>query len=105
MAKINKMIIGLLVLIAGIVTIVVLPGWGKWLADYPGTISSSFIGSLPATSQAAAAGSLASINAVFTPLLEKLGDWIKLAGYGVGALLALLGICIALGGMMKSEAK
>ena len=38
MAKINKMIIGLIVLIAGIVTMIVLPMWGKWLADYPATV-------------------------------------------------------------------
>ena len=39
MAKINKMIIGLIVLVGGVVTMIVLPSWGKWLADYPAQVA------------------------------------------------------------------
>jgi hypothetical protein len=103
MAKINKMIIGLIVFIAGIIIIIVLPGWGKWLVDYPSTVSASFIATLPATVQASATGSLAALNAVLCPVIIKAGDWIKMAGYGGGAFLALIGLFVFLGGMMKSE--
>ena len=49
MAKMNKMIIGLIVLVAGIITIIVVPGWGKWLADYPTTVAAAqpYIGTPP----------------------------------------------------------
>ena len=103
MAKINKMIIGFIVLVAGIVTIIVVPGWGKWLADYPATVSQAYIATLPATTQAAAAGSLASINTVFGPIIIKAGGWVKDIGYGGGAFMALIGLFVMLGGMMKTE--
>ena len=106
MAKINKMIIGLIVLIAGIVTMIVLPMWGKWLADYPATVASgaaAYIGGLPATVQGSATGSLDSLNYILVPLIVKVADWVKMAGYGLGAFLALIGIFVGLGGMMKTE--
>ena len=106
MAKINKMIIGLIVLVAGIVTMIVLPGWGKWLADYPTTAAAgaaAYIGSLPSTVQGSATGSLDSLNYVLVPVIVKAADWIKMAGYGLGAFLALIGIFVGLGGMMKTE--
>lgn len=106
MAKINKMIIGLIVLVAGIVTIIVVPGWGKWLADYPATVAAgaaAYIGSLPATVQGSATGSLDALNFVLIPILSKAADWIKMAGYGGGALLILIGLFKTLGAMMKAE--
>lgn len=106
MAKINKMIIGLIVLIAGIVTIIVLPSWGKWLADYPAQVvagAPAYIGSLPATVQGSATGSLDALNYVLIPILNKAADWIKMAGYGGGAFLALIGLFKTLGAMIKTE--
>lgn len=106
MAKINKIIIGLIVLIAGIITMIVVPGWGKWLADYPAQVvagAPAYIGSLPSTVQGSATGSLDALNYVLIPVINKAADWIKLAGYGGGALLALIGLFTTLGAMMKTE--
>jgi hypothetical protein len=103
MAKMNKIIIGLIVLIAGIITMIVVPGWGKWLADYPATVSTAFIGTLPAAVQPSATGSLSAMNAVLIPIILKAADWIKMAGWGAGILMALIGIFVMLGGMMKSD--
>ena len=113
MAKINKMIIGLIVLVGGVVTMIVLPSWGKWLADYPAQVAAgapAYIGSLAASSAAATAsiqgsatGSLDAINYVFVPIILKLADWVKMAGYGGGAFLALIGLFNILGAMIKTD--
>jgi hypothetical protein len=104
MAKMNKIIIGLIVLIAGIIIMIVVPGWGKWLADYPATVSTAFIGTLPdSATQASATGTLAALNAVLIPIITEVAGWIKAAGWGGGAFTALIGIFVMLGGMMKSE--
>ena len=107
MAKINKMIIGLIVLVAGIITIIVLPGWGKWLTDYPATVASgaaAYIGSLPSAVSGLSHGfpgraqCMSSSRSLLRPAIGS--RWPDMAGEPSWRLSASSS---CLGGMMKSE--
>ncbi len=74
---------GLIFLTGAILVFISVPTWGQFIHDYPSTIDAS---QLPAQTQPLAGG----IKAVFGPLLEQVGGYMRVAGYFGGSLLTVI---------------
>lgn len=77
------LIMGLLFLTGAVLVFISVPTWGQWVHDYPSTIDAS---QLPAQAQPLAGG----IKAVFGPLLEQVGGYVRAAGFFAGSLLTVV---------------
>lgn len=90
------LIFGLVLLTGGILVLITVPAWGDWIADYPALVMQQEI------PDQAAPVVQAMIGFVFGPLLEQVGDYMRIAGYFMGSLLTLVSIVIASAGTMAS---
>jgi hypothetical protein len=82
------MILGIMLLTAGILVLVTVPSWGNWIAAYPATVLQKQI------PEQATATVQAMLGIVFGPLLEQVGGYIKIAGYFGGSLLSIIALVI-----------
>lgn len=87
------LILGLLLLAAGILVLVSVPSWGNWIANYPKQIAS-----IPAPPEAAPI--VQGMGGVFGPLLEHVGGYIHVAGYFIGSILTIISLCVITVGAM-----
>jgi len=93
---IGILIFGLLLLTGGILVLITVPSWGDWIMDYPAMVLQKQV---PAQ---AAPTVQAMISFVFGPLLEQVGEYIRIAGYFVGSLLTLVALVVTSAGTMLS---
>ncbi len=87
------LVFGLILLTAGILVLVAVPSWGKWIADYPANVASM---SLPPQ----AAPLVQGMSGIFGPLLKQVGGYIKTVGYFIGSLLTIISIGVTTAGAM-----
>lgn len=80
--------LGLLLLTGGILVLVTVPSWGDWIMGYPAMVLQKEV---PAQ---AVPTVQAMIGIVFGPLLEQVGEYIRIAGYFVGSLLTLIALVV-----------
>jgi hypothetical protein len=88
------LILGLLLLTGGILVLVTVPSWGNWISGYPAQVAQKEI---PAQ---AASVVQAVLGIIFGPLLNQVGEYIKIIGYFVGSLLSLIALAISSVGTM-----
>jgi len=81
------LIMGLIFLTGAVLVFLSVPSWGEWVHDYPSSIDAS---QLPAQAQPLAGG----IKAVFGPLLEQVGGYMRAAGYFAGPLLSVISLAM-----------
>lgn len=86
-------VFGLILLTAGILVLVAVPSWGKWIADYPAKVASM---SLPPQ----AAPLVQGMSGIFGPLLKQVGGYIKTVGYFIGSLLTIISLGVTTAGAM-----
>ncbi len=79
--------VGLIFLTGAILVFISVPNWGEWVHDYPSSIDAS---QLPAQAQPLAGG----IKAVFGPLLEQVGGYVRAAGYFGGSMLSVISLAM-----------
>jgi hypothetical protein len=90
------LIFGLILLTGGILVLLTVPSWGDWIIGYPATVLQKQV---PAQ---AAPTVQAMIGIIFGPLLEQVGEYIRIAGYFVGSLLTLVALVVTSAGTMLS---
>ena len=78
-------VLGLILLTGGVLVLITVPGWGRWIADYPQQLASAPV---PPEATAVAQG----MRGVFGPLLEQVGGYIQKIGYFVGSLLTIVSL-------------
>lgn len=87
------LILGLLLLVGGILVLISVPSWGDWIASYPAQVAQK---QFPPQAAPIAQGMVA----IFGPLLDQVGGYIRIVGYFAGSLLTLIAIIIASAGTM-----
>ena len=97
---IAAIVFGLILLTGGVLVLVTVPSWGRWIADYPQQLASV---------QVPPEGALVvqGMRGAFGPLLEQVGGYIQKIGYFVGSLLTIVSLgWIGIGVMLiKGEGK
>jgi hypothetical protein len=93
---IGILVFGLLLLTGGILVLVTVPSWGDWIMGYPEQVLQQQV------PDQAAPTVQAMIGFVFGPLLEQVGEYIRIAGYFLGSLLTLIALVISSVGTMLS---
>jgi prepilin signal peptidase PulO-like enzyme (type II secretory pathway) len=88
---IGILILGLLLLTAGILVLVVAPSWGSWIADYPAQAAQTI--EQQATPEAAPIAQTV-LGFVLGPLIEQVGGYIQTAGYFAGSLLTFIALVV-----------
>ncbi len=96
---IGILIFGLLLLSGGILVLITVPSWGDWIAGYPQEVLQKQI---PAQ---AAPTVQAILGIIFGPLLNQIGEYIRIAGYFGGSLLSLIALAITSAGTMLTTKK
>jgi hypothetical protein len=76
------LMMGLILLCAGILVLVYIPQWGDWIHNYPQTVMQK---QLPPEAQAAKG----MMQFALGPLIVQIGDYMRIAGYFVGSLITL----------------
>jgi ABC-type polysaccharide/polyol phosphate export permease len=79
------LVVGVVLLAAGITILATVPGWGAWIAAYPSRLSEH-----PVSGQAAALA--AGFGGAIGPLLAHVGHYIRDAGYFVGSLVTFMSL-------------
>lgn len=82
---IGALVFGLILLTAGILVLITVPGWGNWIADYPQRLANMQV-------PPEAASTVQGMRGVFGPLLEQVGGYIRTVGYFVGSLLTIVSL-------------
>ncbi|MDD4874035.1 MAG: hypothetical protein PHE15_03570 [Dehalococcoidales bacterium] len=96
---IGMLIVGLLPLTIGILIIITIPSWGNWLADYPELVLQQ---QLPAEASAMVQ---VIVGVIFGPLLNQVGEWMRIVGYFIGGLVTLIGLIITFRGITELRKK
>ncbi len=89
------LIFGLLLLTGGILVLITVPSWGRWIADYPTQAAQIVQQQAPAQ---AAPVAQAVLSFVMGPLIHQVGEYMKTAGYFVGSLLTLIALVVSTAG-------
>jgi hypothetical protein len=79
------LVLGLIVLTAGILVLIFVPSWGRWIADYPQQMATAQV-------PPAAAPIAQGMRRVLGPLIEQVGGYIQVVGYFVGSLLTIVSL-------------
>lgn len=82
---IAALVFGLILLTAGVLVLITVPGWGNWIADYPQRLASM-------QAPPEAASTIQGMTGVFGPLLEQVGGYIRTVGYFVGSMLTIVSL-------------
>jgi hypothetical protein len=88
------LILGLLLLTGGILVLVTVPSWGDWISGYPAQVAQKDVPAQAAPVVQAVSG------IIFGPLLNQVGEYIKIIGYFVGSLFTLIALMISSVGTM-----
>lgn len=84
-AGVPMLFMGLILLSAGILVLVFIPQWGDWIRNYPQTVLQK---TLPAEAQAAKGLMQFSLG----PLIQQMGDYMRIVGYFAGSLITLISL-------------
>jgi hypothetical protein len=79
---------GLVLLTAGILVLVYVPQWGDWIGSYPQTVLQK---QLPAEAQVLVKGMM---QFTLGPLIQQIGDYMRIGGYFAGSLITLIALGI-----------
>ena len=79
------LIFGLILFTYGVLVLIVLTGWGRWIADYPQQLAN-----VPVPPEAAPA--VQGMRRVLGPVLEQVGGYMETMAYFGGALLTLISL-------------
>ena len=82
---IAAVVFGLILLTGGVLVLVTVPSWGRWIADYPQQLASAQV---PPEGASVVQG----MRGAFGPLLEQVGGYIQKIGYFVGSLLTIVSL-------------
>ena len=91
---IAAVVFGLILLTGGVLVLINVPSWGRWIADYPQQLASAQV---PPEATSVVQG----MRGAFGPLLEQGGGYIQRIGYFVGSLLTIVSLGpIGIGAML-----
>ena len=79
------LIFGLILFTYGVLVLIFVTGWGRWIADYPQVLANL---SVPPE----AAPVVKGMRGVFGPLLVQVGGYMEIMGYCAGALMTLISL-------------
>ncbi len=91
--SLGMMVFGLILLAGGILILVFVPGWGKWIAGYPAQLMA-----MPFPPEAAAVAK--GFGGALGPLMQQVGGYMRIAGYFVGSLMTIIAIGLTGAGFM-----
>jgi hypothetical protein len=84
-AGLPVLLMGLILLTTGILVLVFIPQWGDWVRNYPQTVLQK---QLPVEAQSAKG----MMQFALGPLIQQIGDYLRIVGYFAGSLITLISL-------------
>ena len=79
------LILGLILFTYGVLILIFVTGWGRWIADYPQQLANLAV-------PPEAAPVVQGMRGVFGPILEQVGGYMETMAYFGGALITLISL-------------